>query len=254
MIIDAHVHLPVVDGCITLEQKKERLLREMAINQVDYCIVISDSTMQSEIGTLDECVKLFEKTDNVYVVGGIGPHYEFQMQLSKLRVYLDQRMIVGIKLFPGHEAFYLTDERIQEVYELGIRYNVPVLFHSGWDNSEYADVSLVTEVAGQYPDLKLVCCHCFYPEIEKCMQLIQFPNVYFDISSVADDPGKVPEIAGWIKKLISVVPTRILYGSDYACCNQGDHIAFVRKLRLEKAIEDMIFWQNAGSVFQFGGI
>lgn len=43
MIIDAHVHLPVASGCISLEQKKEYLLREVAMNQVDYCIVISDS-------------------------------------------------------------------------------------------------------------------------------------------------------------------------------------------------------------------
>lgn len=96
MIIDAHVHLPVAKGCISLEQKKECLLREMVMNQVDYCIVISDS-----------------------------------------------------------------DEKLKVVYELAIQYNVPVLFHSGWDNCKYADVSLVAEVARSYPDLKVVCCPLF---------------------------------------------------------------------------------------------
>lgn len=100
LIIDAHVHLPVVDGCISLEQKKERLLLEMRTNQVDYSIVISDSADKSMIGTLDECVSLFEKTDNVYVVGGISPFYEFQTQLRKIKVYLDKKLIVGIKIFP----------------------------------------------------------------------------------------------------------------------------------------------------------
>lgn len=59
MIIDAHVHLPVGNGWISLGQKKEYLLRGMAMNQVDYCIVISDSRDKSEIGTLDECASTF---------------------------------------------------------------------------------------------------------------------------------------------------------------------------------------------------
>lgn len=49
------------------------------------------------------------------------------MQLEKLKDYLDKKLVVGIKLFTGHEEFYLTDERLKEVYELVIQYNVPVL-------------------------------------------------------------------------------------------------------------------------------
>lgn len=71
MIIDAHVHLPIVDGCISLQQKKERLLLEMTQNQVRKCIVISDSDITSPIGTVDECVELFKsfKTKPVVLLG-----------------------------------------------------------------------------------------------------------------------------------------------------------------------------------------
>lgn len=64
MIIDAHVHLPVVDGCISLQKKKERILHEMTKNQVRKCIVISDSDITSPIGTVDECVELFKDEKN----------------------------------------------------------------------------------------------------------------------------------------------------------------------------------------------
>lgn len=249
MIIDAHVHLPVLDGCISIKKKKERLLREMALNQVDYSIVISDSTLKSEIGTLDECVRLFDENENIYVVGGISPFCEFQTQLCKLKVYLAEKKIIGIKLFPGHEAFYLTDERLKEVYELAVLYNIPILFHSGWDNCEYADVPVTDEVARLYPHLKLVCCHCFYPEIEKCMQLIQFQNVFFDLSSIADDRRKIPAISTQIKKVIAAAPSRVLFGSDYSCCDQWRHIEFIRGLNLEKSVEDMLFWKNAKNMF-----
>lgn len=65
-----------------------------------------------------------------------------------MKHYLDKKLVVGIKLFTGHEAFYLTDERLKEVYELAIQYNVPVLFHSGWDNSQYSDAMLVASWQG----------------------------------------------------------------------------------------------------------
>lgn len=249
MIIDTHVHLPVEDGCILFQQKKDRLLQELKKNQVSRCIVISDSCLESAIGSMDECVELFRETNNVYIVGGISPFFEFKTQLLKLKHYLDKKIVFGIKLFTGHEAFYLTDERLNEVYEIAIQYNVPVLFHSGWDNAQYSDAVLVAAVARKYPKLKLVCCHCFYPKIEKCQLLAEYSNVYFDISSIADDVTILADVEAKIKKLIEVVPERVLFGSDYAGCNQKEHVQFVRKLELSAEVEIKVFKENATRVY-----
>ena len=78
MIVDVHVHLPVCNEGHSLQRQKERLLYEMRENRVSHCIVISDSSMESIIGTMDECVELFAKTDNVDVVGGISPFLNFR--------------------------------------------------------------------------------------------------------------------------------------------------------------------------------
>lgn len=145
MIIDAHVHLPIGKDCSILCRKREKLLHELDRNHIDKCIVISDSCMKSDIGNLDECVELFRESVNVNVVGGISPYLEFQTQLRKIKDYLDKNLIVGIKLYTGHEAFFLSDERLKEVYELAQQYDVPVLFHSGWDNYQYSDVNVVAE-------------------------------------------------------------------------------------------------------------
>lgn len=248
-IMDAHVHLPVCDGCVSLQQKKEKLLQEMRENQVARAIVISDSVTESPIGSMEECAGLFEKTENVSVVGGISPFYEFQSQLGKLKTCLEQERIIGIKLFTGHEAFYLTDGRIKKVYELAMQYHVPVLFHSGWENSQYGSVFQAAEIAKNYPELKLVCCHCFYPHIENCQMLIPYPNVYFEISSVADDAAILEEIEKEVRLLTGKVPGRVIFGSDYSGCSQKDHIEFVRKLGLDKETEDKVFWKNAKDVY-----
>lgn len=188
-------------------------------------------------------------TENVYVVGGISPFFDYQTQLVKLEDYLEKKMIIGIKLFTGHEMFYLTDNRISEVYDLAIRYDVPVLFHSGWDNSRYSAASVVAKVAEEYPELKLVCCHCFYPNICDCQELIQYSNAYFDISSIADDLTILGEVESEIKKLIHMIPTRVLFVSDYLGCNQMHHIELVRSLGLDKRTEELVFEKNATRLY-----
>ena len=250
MIIDAHVHLPIGKDCSILCQKREKLLQELERNHIDRCIVISDSCIESDIGNLNECVELFRECANVNVVGGISPYFEFQSQLKKIKDYLEMNLIVGIKLYTGHEAFYLSDEKLKEVYELAQQYDVPVLFHSGWDNCQYSDANVVAAVARQYPNLKLVCCHCFFPRIDKCHLLVKYPNVYFDISSIADNMAILNDIEEKIKKLIEVVPERVLFGSDYSGCDQAEHIQFVKNLRLNKMVTEAILGKNAKYVFK----
>lgn len=250
MIIDAHVHLPVGEELNSLQKQKEHLLQEMKKNNVSKCIVISDSELESTIGSMEECVTLLAEEKSIYVVAGISPDICFEEQLKKLQEYLEKMQVVGIKLFTGHEAFYLTDERLETVYETAIQYDVPVLFHSGWENSQYGDVLYAVQVAKKYPKLKLVCCHCFYPDISKCRLLYDFPNVFFDLSSVADDALIREHIMGEIRNLINAVPERVVWGSDYSACSQAEHIDFIKELGLNKKVEEAVLYKNAIDIYK----
>lgn len=57
MIIDAHMHLP--SGEPDLDSKRRRLLSDIRANGVDIGIVISDSELESSIGSMDDCAELF---------------------------------------------------------------------------------------------------------------------------------------------------------------------------------------------------
>ncbi|MBP3415190.1 MAG: amidohydrolase family protein [Clostridia bacterium] len=244
MIIDSHVHLPVFEDA-SLSMQKIRLHADMKNNNVGKCIVISDSELTSVIGTMDECVDLFYDDENVYVVGGISPFFDFEIQLEKLERYLIEKKAVGIKLFPGHESFYLTDERLGPVYILAKKYDVPVLFHSGWDNSEYSAADIVAQTAEKYSGTKIVCCHCLYPNINDCLALTKYENLYFDLSSVADDRNTFLQIKDDITALITAAPDRVIFGSDYACCNQKEHIDAIMGLELTEEISNRVFCENA---------
>ncbi len=115
---------------------------------------------------------------------------------------------------------------------------IPVLFHSGWENSQYATWEEAANVSIKYPKLILVCCHCFYP------------NIFFELSPVADDLSVFDRIKNDIAALIKAVPDRVLFGSDYGSCNQEQHIQTINGLELETDISDKVFYQNARILYQ----
>jgi len=245
-IIDAHMHLPAVPSA--LEEKKRILLEEMADNGVAGGIVISDSESESCIGTLTECSGLFDGCGTVRVVGGISPFIEYERQLSLLDDLLARQKAAGIKLYCGHEPFFLNDPVLHPVFELARRHRTPVLFHSGWDEPQYTAPEVIKQTADLFPDVTFVCCHCCYPRIAECFDTLSAcSNVYFDLSSVAD--GSDLSLLPTLEQAINAMPTRFIFGSDYGCCNQAAHIDFFRKLRISPEKQSLLFYRNACRIY-----
>lgn len=248
-IIDSHMHLPYsVKG---MENKKVQLLEQMRNNGISYGIVISDSSIKSEIGTLIQCVELFENEPNIFIVGGISPLIAYENQLKILEKYLITHRIIGIKLYCGHEAFYLNDMRLDSLYKLAGRFNVPVLFHSGWDNNKFSAPEVVLDIVEKYLNIKFVCCHLYYPEVIKCLEVLKdCDNVYFDLSSLADNILVTKtfdrDLTAWIQKM----PERFLFGSDYEGCNPMEHIQFIKNLKISDMEMEKVFYLNSKKIYK----
>ena len=187
MIIDAHLHLPCYDdNLVSFEEKKVRLLDDLIKANVSGAIVIADSEESSPIGTPQECVELFSDTKNIFVIGGISPLIDYKVRLMQLEEYLKNKMIVGCKLYPGHESFYMDDARITDVIKLCEKFDVPLLVHTGWDNAQYNHPKYFVNIAKAHPDLRIVICHLYWPDIDFCYNTTSvYSNIYFDISSLA---------------------------------------------------------------------
>ena len=252
MIVDAHVHLPVYEGLQTLQQKKARLLADMERDGIDACVVISDSELDSAIGSMEQCVQLFAEEPNIHVVCGISPLIDYEAQLNRLRRFLSAGKAAGIKLFPGHEGFYLSDARLAPVLELAQAFSVPVLFHSGWVQAFYADAQEARSVLTAHPALTLVCSHCFYPDLRACLDLKDFSNLMYDLSSVADDPAIAQKLVPDIQALIDRCPDRVMFGSDYASCERQPHLDLMRQLRMDAATAEKVMGLNARRVYWKG--
>ena len=247
-IIDAHLHLPYhVEG---LQNKKEHLLRHLEDCGITNGIVISDSSLKSGIGSMVECVELFEETERIFVVGGISPFVDYANQLRILEKYIAEKKIVAIKLFCGHEKFYLNDNRLLPVYEMAVAYHVPVLFHSGWGNAKYAEPDIVLDVSKQYTNINFNCCHANYPNVTECVQQLRdCQNVYFDLSSIADDYSIALGFRELLSQQIHEMPERFLFGSDYEGCDIKEHVDFINKMALSDIEKEMVFYNNAKRLY-----
>ena len=137
------------------------------------------------------------------------------------------------------------------MYELALEFRVPVLFHTGWDEPQYASPGVMRELAAKCPDNTFVYCHCYYPETEKCFEVLgEYRNVYFEISSVADDPEKLPGIKASIENVVGRMPERFLFGSDFGSCSQEAHLRFAETLDITDAQRKQFMYRNAQNLYR----
>ena len=224
----------------------------MKKNSVDRCIVIADSWPVSDIGSTEECMSMFPSgnEDGVYVIGGISPLKDFDRQLEVIRKGIEDKALVGIKLYTGHEDFSITDERLDAVYDLAVKTKTPVLFHSGWDNRQYSDTEVAAEVAEKYPELRLICCHCWYPLIIQIQYMYKYRNMFFDMSSIADDPKRNGDLSGLAKQMICAALDRFIYGSDAFSCGMEQHLSFFKGMDLPENVSRKFFAENAMRIYK----
>lgn len=248
MKIDSHLHLPWEENGFVA--KKERLFAEMDEHKVDKGIIIADSEPESVIGSVCDCVELFRGDRRIKVVAGISPLIGYEGQLEYCRELLACGDIVGLKIYTGHEHFYCNDSRLVPAYDLAAEYNVPVLFHTGWDNCQYSAPEVMKHLADSRPQNSFVYCHCFYPDTGRCFEVLgSCNNVCFDASSLADDEKLITQIKTTLEKAISAMPERFIYGSDYGSCSMEAHIRFAESLDISDYHRELFMHGNSERIY-----
>jgi uncharacterized protein len=168
----------------------------------------------------------------------------------------------GLKLYPGYEPFYPSDEILHPVYELAEEFDVPVMIHTGDTYSptgkiKYSHPINVDEVAVDFPRVNFVICHLGNPWTRDAMEVVyKNENVYTDISGlVLGDFTDRFEV--FMRKqlqemiLFGVNPDSVLYGTDWPICTMETYIKFMRELKLPLAEKKKIFWENGAKLFKF---
>ena len=75
-------------------------------------------------------------------------------------------------------------------------------------------------------------------------------NVYFDLSSIADDNSIAMKFCELLSQQIHEMPECFLFGSDYESCDIKEHIDFIDKLRISDIEKERIFYSNAKRLYR----
>jgi predicted TIM-barrel fold metal-dependent hydrolase len=107
---------------------------------------------------------------------------------------LDRSEFRGLTLSPSAQGFHPTDTRAMAIYELAARRGVPIFLCPGpgfpmLGRLEYARPSLLEEVAGEFPNLKMVLWGMGWPYVEECVGMLgKHPCLFASVAGLVGRP------------------------------------------------------------------
>lgn len=262
MIIDSHLHLCKKKKNESFEIAAQRLLLDLENNQIAKALVIPDNVENSECANIVTLLKVFANQSNIYFLGSPNPFANIITECQKIEALIERKKIIGIKLFPGHDKIYITDQKLQPLMGLCTKHGIPLMVHSGAHNKtnlevmEYNDPKYVVEIALNNPSLNIIISHFFWPKLDYCYETTQgLKNIYFDTSALADE--EVIKTSGGIDKIRSVLEKTILrnsdsviFGTDHPTGKFKEHIKLINSLNISQELKTKIFSENAMKLFR----
>ncbi|MDD4607384.1 MAG: amidohydrolase family protein [Patescibacteria group bacterium] len=262
MIIDSHLHISYLDEeKKNLFEVKKELLESMKKYGIDYSIVIPDNVPNPKCADMKTMFEIIGDDKQFFSMGAINIFQDIEKQILNLESLIMAKKICAIKLFPGHDPFYPTDEKCQPVYDLCTEHDIPVVFHTGVntgddDCAKYNDPKYLVEIVEKYKTLKVVISHFFWPKMEYCYEITKdLKNIYYDTSAMADDEV-IETSGGWdlvvqtLKKTVTKKPDNVLFGTDWPMCPVDKHIELIKDLGLDSKTEEKIFFLNAVNLYK----
>ena len=266
MIIDSHTHigkLPDSDYSESHQKNLNLILKEAKESGVDKLIIIAGFDDDKFGPATETQLKLTEGIENIYTVAGVSIDYTKE-DLEKFEKWLKEKKIIGFKFYTGYQHFYPNDERCKAIYDLCIKYDVPVIFHMGdtlagtnfKPKIKYTHPLNIDEVAVDFDDLKIIIAHMGNPWLIDCAEVLyKNKNVYADISGlVVGNQLNTPYgemMKKRIKELINYTESfKLLYGTDWPLCNMKPYIEFAKSLGLDESSTKKLFSENAKKLFK----
>lgn len=260
MIIDSHLHLNAEND--DYNQPSKDLLTEMDRDKIETSIIIADNMPNSGCADTATLLRVAGNNPRIKVIGSPNVLKNDPKELEYFDQLLKEKKIVGLKLFPGHDPIYPTDQRCETVYELALKYDCPVTIHTGIntgdeDCAKYNDPKHIVAIACKYPKLTFIIAHYFWPKLDYCYELTKnIENIYFDTSALADQ--EVLDTSGGIEKMREILEKTIrdksdgvIFGTDYPGCNTLDHINLINSLNISSDQKENIFFKNSAKIFKF---
>lgn len=164
--------------------------------------------------------------------------------------------LMGLKLNPAKQKFSPMEEGMDEIYEICLKYNRPVMFHSGmsWEPDTLMEAgrpALFEPVALKFPELRICLAHFGWPWIQETAALVlKYPNVYTDTSMLYMDSPEIffretfTQQLGhlWIENNFA---DRVMFGSNNPRFRAGRMKEGLEKLPWREQTKEKVLGKNA---------
>lgn len=275
MFIDMHVHpdfyKPISDDKKVLDTRHESLNihlngtapLEHIYNQMNcagldrLCLLGSDySTMHGlPMVSNDEVAQLVEQSEGKFI--GFASVDPFREDASNALIHAFETLnLRGLKLNLSRLKIFPMDEQLLPLYEICLKYNRPIIFHSGVSlemNTEmkYSKPLEFESLVLKYPNLRICLAHFGWPWVQDtAAMMLKYKNVYTDTALLYFDSARefykrvfTHDLAiTWIDRSLR---HQIMFGSNNPRFEQIRMAKAIEELGLRPSTLELIKYQNA---------
>jgi hypothetical protein len=264
-VIDTHMHINFgrpqsleLAEKVGLHYTPEGLIKEMDESNVERGLVMT-------VPGMPEAAREFVEAhpDRFWLAGSADPKNLTEEKLEELDSDMASRKIRAVKLYIGYQHFYATDDDCVPIYNLLMKYDMPVIFHTGdcvstMARLKYSHPLTIDDLAFRFPDLKIVMAHMGFPWLMDASEVIyKNENVYADLSGLITglEEGYWKQ---YRERLLHQLETAIyfcgashlMFGTDYCLASHADSIRFFSKLKIEDEDKERFFYKTALELYQ----
>lgn len=262
MIIDCHVHVNWYEqeDQPALPHRLNALLLEMQRNRVEHALILTSFKDLPGRPSTIEVANAIRGNSHLSVVAGLSYAADQPKVLDELRPLVDEKIVRGLKLYPGYEPYFPHDPKMRGVFEFAAEHLLPVMIHTGDTFSatgklKYAHPLHVDEVAVDHPTVTIIICHLGSPWFRDTMEVVyKNENVYTDISGLVlgDFSDRFERyMRNQLQEMIiyGMEPSKLLFGTDWPISSMRSYLEFIEELKIPPADLEKIMYQNSARLF-----
>jgi predicted TIM-barrel fold metal-dependent hydrolase len=191
--------------------------------------------------------------ERIIAVGGVDAGGVFHNPLEEIEK-CKKLGIKGIFIEPGRSpGCYLNDPRLYPIYQkcqdLGMFINPQTSGPLGGANIDYGNPKYIDQVAHDFPDLTIICCHGCWPFIHEMIavamrrpNLYTAPDLYIRIAGAnlwAEAANSEFRAAG------SMFADKLIFGTAYPYVKMADYTKWFISLPWKEGVLEKILYKNA---------
>jgi len=208
----------------------------------------------------DSIADLVKKFPQAFI-GGFGSvdPWKGEWAIKEAERCVKELGLIGLKFQQAVQAFFPNDTRFYPLWEKCVELGIPVEFHTGVTgvgaglpggmgvHLKYTHPMYIDDVAADFPNLTIICCHASWPWQEEMLAVLQHKANVFN------------ELSGWSPKYFSDslkreiagrLQDKFMFGSDYPGFTHERLFRDWETLNLKPEVMEKIFYKNAQRILK----